>query len=98
MALQAAEREKHPVVPTHRRFFPVTRTIAGPEGYRFLQTVSEGGADFTVYGSYAVAANVSLSFSIVGCVHYAGVGVYDTDFVRAIHAADAAEPEAEFHN
>jgi len=100
VSLQVIEREKRLAAPTLQKFFPVTRTVAGFEGYRFLKTVSEGVTDITIHGSYALATNASVSLSIVGCVYYAGVNVsgYDADFVKAVQAADAAEPEAKFSN
>jgi hypothetical protein len=98
MSLQAIERKKHLAAPTLQKFFPVTRTVAGFEGYRFLKTVSEGVTDFTVQGSYALATNASAGLSIVGGVYYVGIDGYDAEFVKTIQAADAAEPEAGFNN
>ena len=98
MSLQTIECEKRRAPATLQKLFPVTRTVSGFEGFQFLKTVSEGVTDITVHGSYALATNASVSLSIVGCVYYAGVNGYDADFVKAIQAADAAEPEAGFNN
>ena len=91
MYLQVAEREDRRA-PTVRIVVPVTKTVSGFEGSRFLVAASA-----VAFASYAVATNATTAISF-SCVYHSGEPDYDADFVSDLLAADAAETEAQFGN
>ncbi len=83
MGLQTAKREERFPIPVVQKLFPVTKTVAGFEGARFVTAVSGADAVAAIPGSYALSTNASVGISMGG-VYYAGVGEYDPDFVASV--------------
>lgn len=100
MNAKLAEREQ--VIAHAVKLFPVTTSVPTFGGSQFLTSFNADGyvSQPTQYGLASGSVTVSNARSGVSFarIYTASGGMYDSDFVADILAADTAEPEASFDN